>query len=114
MLAGQGCSALGWLSGPLQSGHQKELLIVDALSQIECGGCRAERLLHPLRLQERVLPGSSGTGRPKHSRSGRPQREPQEGEPVCRPARSSFWNSLLADGVTSGLVCGEAGWSSGT
>lgn len=59
---------------------------MDALSQIHFGGCRAECLLHPLRLQERVLPaGSSGTGRPEHGLPG----WPQEGEPVCRPAHHS-------------------------
>lgn len=67
-------NTLHWRSGPLQNGCQKELLITDALSQIQFGGCRAECLLHPLRLQERVLPaGSSGTGRPEHGLSGWPR-----------------------------------------
>lgn len=108
-LADSAHDALDWRSGPMQNGCQKELLIIDVLNQIQFGGCRAECLLHPLRLQERVLPAQLLRHRQARawpfwlSSVKAPERR------TCLQARSSFWNSTLAGGVTPGLIYDEAG-----
>lgn len=82
---------------------------MDALSQIQFGGRRAECLLHPLRLQERVLPARLLRHRQARARPFWLSSVRAPGRRACLQARSSFWNSTLADGVTPGLICHEAG-----
>lgn len=82
-------NTLDWRPGPLQNGCQKELLIMDALSQIQFGGCGAACRPHPTRLQERVLPPAP---RHRQARAWPPwlaSARAQKGEPVCRPAHLS-------------------------